>query len=161
MSIPTKIYYNWQQVEVDTFDLYQQIQKSGETIDLVVGVTRGGLVPGVILSHLLNVPFIPITVQLRDGLTIDVDASDIDAVTFSSLNENILIVDDICDSGATFDLLKKNIEKSGDIECVKFASLWYNEGCLFNVHYTARHKNSKLENSWIVFPWESLFNGAR
>ena len=35
--------------------------------DVVVGLTRGGLVPAVQLSHMFNVPLIPLNISLRDG----------------------------------------------------------------------------------------------
>jgi hypoxanthine phosphoribosyltransferase len=35
--------------------------------DLVVGIARGGLIPAVILSHLLDLPLLPIDYSSRKG----------------------------------------------------------------------------------------------
>jgi hypothetical protein len=75
-----KIYLSWDEIEDAVESLAHQIKQSGKKIGSMDGLARGGLIPAVMLSHKLGIPF---------------------------MNENnndegyILIVDDICDTGKT------------------------------------------------------------
>ena len=85
--------------------------------DYIVGLTRGGLVPAVMLSHYLDVPLHTLNVSLRDGngresnLWMAEDAlgyiQEEDRKAnggwkhLASKRKNILIVDDINDQGTT------------------------------------------------------------
>jgi len=45
----------------------RDIANSGWRPHYIVGISRGGLVPAVMISHYLNVPMKPLQVSLRDG----------------------------------------------------------------------------------------------
>ena len=60
-----KIYISWADIDEMVEDLYQQLKD--KNIDKVVGISRGGLIPGVMLSHRLNAGFEPLEWQTRDG----------------------------------------------------------------------------------------------
>ena len=62
---------SWQDVESQIHELAYQINQSGWRPDYVVGITRGGLTPALLLSNLLGVPMDTLKVQLRDGATND------------------------------------------------------------------------------------------
>ena len=106
----------------------RNIYFSGWKPDYIVGITRGGLIPAVMISQYLGVPMHTLGVSLRDGSggesnlwmaedalgpnsrerLVD-DADDIGGIlsAASDLLENgtykeILLVDDINDTGATF-----------------------------------------------------------
>ena len=49
-------------------EIVNQIKQSNWNPDVVISVNRGGCVPGVYLSHILNVPHYVINVQLRDNI---------------------------------------------------------------------------------------------
>ncbi len=56
-----------------------------------------------------------------------------------SKDEKVLIVDDICDSGETFERLSEYIKENINHECdVRFVSLWWNNECDFEPHYYIR-----------------------
>ena len=107
--------------------------------DYIVGLTRGGLVPAVMLSHYLDIPMFTLNVSLRDGdgresnlwMAEDAlgpqtkdrfinDANDIGSIleAASSLLEegatykNILIVDDINDQGSTINWIMDDWKSS-------------------------------------------------
>ncbi len=52
-----KVYISWDDVDEMVEDLYHKLKD--ENIDKVVGISRGGLIPGVMLSHKLNAGFEP------------------------------------------------------------------------------------------------------
>ncbi len=111
---------------------------------LIISIARGGLVPGVYLSHMLGVRNKPVVWQTRDGKineTINIDASE------------ILIIDDINDSGVTFDGVVDDIMAHNDIkrDKIKTVSLWTRHSSKFKVDFTTNNVDT---DDWIVFPWE-------
>ena len=112
--------------------------------NLIVSIARGGLVPGVYLSHMIGGRNKPVSWQTRDGKineTINIDSSE------------ILIVDDINDSGVTFDEVVDNIMAHNDIKRgkIKTVSLWTRHSSKFKVDFTTNNVDT---DDWIVFPWE-------
>lgn len=77
LKIDNKIYLSWDDVNdlVDT--LCEKIITEQPNIDSVFGLKRGGLIPAVIVSHKLGLPW-----------------SDV-------MLPNTLVIDDICDTGVT------------------------------------------------------------
>jgi hypoxanthine phosphoribosyltransferase len=77
-------------------------------------------------------------------------------------SKNILVMDDILDSGATMAELKVIFEKLHDMQVVKeldnikYATLYYNyaNNAEFIPDYYARQIDKSLRDDWIVFPFE-------
>lgn len=69
-------------------------------IDTVVAPSRGGLLFGVIASHKLNVPFVPVQYSSKNGHGDDKDHENVLPDLPSNVHM-ILLVDDIVDSGLT------------------------------------------------------------
>ena len=82
-----KIYLSWDEIENAIESLAHQILKSGKQIGSINGLARGGLIPAVILSHRLEIPFMN-----EDNDT----------------EGHILIIDDICDTGNTLEYYTKH-----------------------------------------------------
>jgi hypoxanthine phosphoribosyltransferase len=87
--------------------------------------------------------------------------------TAGPLRKNILIVDDINDTGATFNWIKEDwpssclpMDKSwGTVwdQNVRFATLTENLASDFSdVRYTCHELNKAEEDVWLVYPWESV-----
>jgi len=72
-----KVYLTWEEVDNLVDILKQKVLDELPEIGSVMGIARGGLIPAVMLSHKLGVPYTNL------------------------INPNTLIVDDICDSGVT------------------------------------------------------------
>ena len=169
-----KEYYSVGKVKGLVLDIIKQMYQDTWKPDYIVGINRGGLTPAVMISHFMNVPMFTLDIQLRDhtrspesNLTMPHDAMD---------NKQILIVDDINDTGATFNWIKENwqaypgtgtnmfgIDLNGLREewkhiwgnNVRFAVLTENLASEFNdVEYCAEEVNKAEDDVWIVFPWE-------
>ena len=120
---------------------------------LIIGIARGGLIPAVHLSHMLSVRMQCIRWQLRDG-----DRQD---PVLVKNNTQVLIVDDINDSGETFcgviDSIRNNSEISEKAleQNIKTVSLFSRKSSKFSVDYSP---NKVDTNDWINFPWEQKNN---
>ena len=174
-----KVYLSWQQVQGHCIEIARQLQKDNWQPDYVVGITRGGSTPAVMLSQFLNAPCEMLKVSLRDGnqsesncwMAEDAfgyiskeDRKDDAVVSDPKLRKNILIVDDINDSGATINWIKQDWQSScipkseqwGTIwhQNVRFAVLVNNESSHADVTYSSMLINKFEDPQWIVFPWE-------
>ena len=153
--------------------------------DYVVGITRGGLPLALRISQLLDCRMETLKVKLRDAVDGEqcesncwmaedafgyVSEFDRDGI-FENLTshpdkkKNILVVDDINDTGATFAWIKQDWQ-SGCLpdnpnwntvwgQNVRFAVMTENLSSEFgevNYHW---HEVNKAENDvWLVYPWE-------
>lgn len=83
-----------------------------QKFDCVVGVSRGGLIPAVITSHMLEVPFTPISYSSTSGAGDNKNHQnslpDIDGTV-------ILVIDDICDTGLTLKEIADHYRNKGKI----------------------------------------------
>ncbi len=142
--------------------------------DYIVGITRGGLVPAVMISHYLNVPMHTLNVSLRDNNTDLGPESNLwmaeDAFGYDKPPKNILIVDDINDSGATINWIMEDW-RSGCFPQgtrwqemwgtnVRFAVLFDNLASKSNVKmdYVGEEVNKAEQDVWIDFPYESWWS---
>ena len=189
-----KIYYSWSDIQGACLDIARQIAKDQWRPDYIVGISRGGLIPATLLSHYLDVPIKPLQVSLRDGGECVSDcgmaedalgypkqerivfnendmASILDAAG-SLLEEgenfkNILVVDDINDSGATIAWIKKDwpascLPDDPDWEHVwgnnvRFATLTNNLASSETVTYSVWEVNKAEDDCWLVYPWEEFW----
>lgn len=141
-----KFYYSWENFQNDILSINSKIYSDSWMPDCVVGIKRGGLIPAVSFSHLFNIPMYTITYQLRDGSGL----LNLSEISDLKIDTKILIVDDICDTGETFEKIQDKINFSN----LKFCSLFYNIRQKFDVNYFARKIDRDKEVDWIVFPWE-------
>lgn len=116
--------------------------------DVVVGISRGGLLPSLIISQHKKIPLIPLTWQTRDGHTQDVQG----LVSILNNYNKILIVDDINDTGLTLTQIDSIVSK------------YTKEVTYYTVvkkpltNFTKSIYSEVVDNDfWIVFPWECLY----
>ena len=176
-----KIYYSWQDIERQCQSIVNQLAQDQWLPDYIVGITRGGNIPATIISHMLNTRCEALKVSLRDSdsesesnswMAEDafgyVHEKDYQSRWDVSLRKNILIVDDINDTGKTLEWIKNDWEsscfkneqhawKSVWGNTVRFAVLTNNAASDFvDELYYATEINKMEEPSWIVYPWECV-----
>ncbi len=146
-----KLWYKWNEMRRDVNTLCRTISLDKFDPQVIVGISRGGLTPGVMMSHWMQKPFKPIKTSLRDF-------PEWEDYLPKKTDERVLIVDDICDSGETFQKISDFITERGvDVE-VRFASLWWNNEVDFEPHYYVQECAKDSEGIWIHFPWEHWWN---
>ena len=178
-----KHYYSWQDVEDACVNIALQMYKDNWRPDYIVGITRGGNIPATILSNMLDIRCEALKVSLRD----DKDGHGSETNCWMSEDafgcvyheeaqrsecdpenkKNILIVDDINDTGATFNWIMqdwmgsclpdhdewKNIWGNN----VRFATITENLSSDFgDVRYSVHEVNKAEEDVWLVYPWENV-----
>ena len=152
-----KLWYPWDEMRRDVNTLCREIVLDKFDPKVIVGISRGGLLPGVMISHWLQKPFKPVKAALRDF-------PEWEDYLPRKTDERVLIVDDICDSGETFQKIKEHIKGprlNSPLELpvdVRFAALWWNNECNFEPHYYAQECAKDSEGIWIHFPWEHWWN---
>lgn len=127
--------------------------------DHIVGIGRGGLVPGAYLSHRTGISLL--SVDHSSG--VPGFADDLLAKVAASLNDgrNILLVDDINDSGNTIQALRGAIARHGGApERLRVAVLIDNQSSVAEVDYRARTIDRASDKRWFVFPWEAMADRA-
>jgi len=113
----------------------------------IVGLSRGGLIPSVIISNMLNIRKV-YSIGLRTYADQEkASNAEVYQVPDISSMQKILLIDDISDSGDSFISIKKMLENKD----VVTASLFLKKRTKFIPDVYA--KKAKDE-SWIVFPWE-------
>tara|TARA_R100001126_G_scaffold94284_1_gene65144 strand:+ start:897 stop:1370 length:474 start_codon:yes stop_codon:yes gene_type:complete len=153
----TKLWYKWNEMRRDVNTLCREILLDGFNPEVIVGLSRGGLTPGVMMSHWMQKPFKPVKASLRDF-------PEWEDYLPKKTDERVLIVDDICDSGETFDRIKSYIKGpriNQPLELpveVRFATLWWNNECNVEPHYYVNEIAKDTTGTWIHFPWESWWN---
>jgi xanthine phosphoribosyltransferase len=184
-----KVYYTDKHIRSCVHSIIREMHNQNWRPDYVVGLTRGGLVPAVMISQYIGCRMETLNVSLRDTtsgpesnlwmaedaygyIPTDERTNNIGALPVTehtsdtTKRKNILVVDDINDTGATLDWIKQDW-MSGCLpsdhhwneiwnQNVRFAVLVNNEASNFkDVDYVGASIN-KLDNpSWIVFPWEN------
>lgn len=169
-----KIFYNWEQVEGACLEIVRQMQQDNWRPDYIVGITRGGAIPAVLISQFLNVPMNALKVSLRDDLDgtesntwMAEDAYGYNGPVGLPMAKNILVVDDINDSGDTIAWIKQDWQSSclpNDKrwnhvwgQNVRFATLTSNMASKETVDYAVWEVNKSEEDCWLVYPWEDFW----
>ena len=111
--------------------------------DVVIGLSRGGLQPAVMLSNYFDVPIIPVSLALRDHQVERLDF-EIDP------GKKYLVIDDINDTGATLERLSQYMVEAQ----WRSAVLINNLPSPFEPDYQGIEINKDEEDVWVVYPWE-------
>lgn len=192
-----KIYYNWSQIEGAVLEIARQLHLDNWRPDYIVGLTRGGLVPASLLSQYTGIKMYTLNVSLRDStvgpesnlwMAEDAygyprsekyieDENDIASILEAASDlletgdnfKNILIIDDINDTGATLNWIKQDWPSGcmpNDTEGwedvwhnnVRFAVLTHNQSSNFkDPDYYCWTVNKAENDCWLVYPWEEFW----
>lgn len=116
--------------------------------DMIIGISRGGLVPARIMSDILGIKDVAILGvrfyseigKTGEGPVITQD------ITMDIKGKKILIVDDVADSGKSLIFARERLK---DAKEVRTATLHYKPGSEYRPDYFV-----ETATAWIVYPWE-------
>ena len=126
--------------------IVEQINISGFNPEVIVSINRGGCIPGVYLSHFLDKPH-----KMIDIKSLNDNSENISS--YIKKNKLVLIIDDINDTGKTFDFVKKTFNNS-DAE-IRFAALINNVTSKTKIDHHGQLIDKSESPVWYVFPWEN------
>lgn len=144
------LYVTWEEIEEASSELAKKIIESGFKPDVIVGILRGGIIPARLLADELGVEEMGVMeVKLYKGVGIRRDKPYLKQPLIADVfGKNVLVVDDISDTGLTLQLALNAITLYGP-KSVRSATLFIKPWTKLVPDYY-----SKTTDKWVVFPWE-------
>jgi hypoxanthine phosphoribosyltransferase len=150
------IKYKIKDFDKDIDTLVRKIKRSKVEFSYIVALSRGGLIPGVVLSHKLGLRLVPISWSTRDHENKESNCwvpEDINS------GKKVLVVDDIVDSGEAlrtmFEDWNLSVCKKLDYNNIYVASLIYNKDQGIVPKFYANKISRKKVPEWFEFWWET------
>ena len=139
----------WDHVYSLLLEIADRIKERDFKADVIVGISRGGLLPARILSDLLDNPHLA---NIKVEFYVDIDQTKevpgiTQPVSVSVKDKRVLIVDDITDSGQSFRLVWETLAQ--EAAEVKTVTLYHKPWSCFTPDIYARETEA-----WVIFPWE-------
>ena len=142
-------YVSWDDVQILCRKLAARIHAERPGLNRILAITRGGLFPAGILARELNIKLIE-TVGMESYSSSDRSAEQSDVRILKEFSQhfahNVLVVDDLADTGRTLKELKKTLVNP--VVVTLFAKP---EG-LPMVDYYA---DEVAQDTWVRFPWDT------
>lgn len=125
-----KVFLSWNWVDQQVSTLTGYINDSVTDLKYVTGIPRGGLIPGAYLSHALDLKYI----QYEEAKNLP-----------ANLRAQVLVVDDICDSGYTL------------LDTMEFGFKTATLSLRYSSPFMPDFYGEKImDDRWLVFPWEKI-----
>jgi hypothetical protein len=150
MGLPCQL-VSWDEFAELARTLGRMIAESGFRPDMIVAIVRGGLVPARVLSDRLDV-FDLATVKIEHyrGAHKSREARIRYALNARVDRRRVLVVDDVSDSGDTFEVALSHVREHGTPAALKTAVLHHKRASRFVPDYFA---GEVVEWRWIIYPW--------
>jgi hypoxanthine phosphoribosyltransferase len=139
MLTPWSVKMSWKSYNLIVKDLVKKIKRSDFVPSLVLYIPKGGAVIGTNLAYVFNCKIYPISEYRK---------FEIDLPCFAK----VLLVDDISDTGETFNRVIKQLKQKLVSE-IKTASLLMRKGSKFKPNFVGKVIEHK---KYIDFPWERI-----
>ena len=155
-----KLIIDWKEYNQIVEKLAIQIYDSGFKPNLLIGIMRGGAPIIDVLSRVFKLKCAYLAVESYSGENIEDKQGELIfsrelSSTVQEMSGNILLCDDLSDTGVTLnksiDWLKKYPPLNGKIKEIKTAVLWKKKDSTFEPDFCAQRLDS---NPWIVQPFE-------
>jgi len=144
-------YLHWSKVDEAIWTLTDYVRKDYK-VDLIVGIARGGLIPAVRMSHIMdNILMRVMDVKFYTDIKEHAEMPRITVpLTEPVEGKNVLIVDDVADTGKTLKVVREDIVKKGAKD-VRIAVIAKKPQSIVDPDYYIFQTDR-----WIIFPWEKM-----
>ncbi len=146
------LYLEWSKVDEAIWTMCDIIKKEYE-FDVIVGISRGGLIPAVRISHIFdNKRLLLMEAKYYKDIGVSNDKPKI-SLAFKKedvTGKKVLLVDDVADTGGTLAAVKEHIESLSPKE-LKVAVVASKPISIVKPDYTVFNTDK-----WIIFPWEKM-----
>ena len=171
-----KVYISEQEIKLAAVKLAATIEQSNFKPDVIVAITRGGMIPAGYVSYFLNIKNIDIvTVSSYEGEDQDVNLLELQETSLreklydiiADSNNRILFVDDLIDTGNTLKFIDDNMYAAINILRSEAGQLGVEVDIdwRYGVLYTESKNEKRLSkkvfsgynkpSGWLVFPWDT------
>lgn len=145
-----KLFLSWDNI-IQLLNLLHNDTKDNDKGRIaILGISRGGLCPAVILSHLKQESeFFTVGVKsYTDTVKGEETVYQLPDCEQLKQYDTLYLVDDICDTGKTLKLLQEKILHPNMISI----SIVYRKNDIFKPNYCGFEI---MDEKWVVFPWEN------
>ncbi|MCG2888076.1 MAG: phosphoribosyltransferase [Sulfolobales archaeon] len=159
-KIPVKV-VSWQEIVDWSYGLAERIIDSGYRVDVIIAIARGGLVPSRILADRLGVVDV---ISLKVEHWVQTASRNPEArikypYTVDLSGKNVLIVDDIADTGDSLILAKDYAKRNFNPKEIRTATL---QVITQTTKYVPDYYYLEVKDwAWFMYPWnywEDLIN---
>ena len=155
-SVLKDLYVSWDEYHALIEQLALSVHESGWRFDSLLCLARGGLRVGDVISRIYDMPLAILAASsyraaagTQQG---SLDISEFITMTGGSLTGNLLLIDDLVDSGVTLTRVIEHLHKRYEaLTEVRTGVLWYKACSVFKPDYCVRYLPT---NPWIHQPFE-------
>ncbi|PTD93788.1 hypothetical protein C9439_07000 [archaeon SCG-AAA382B04] len=154
-----KLFVSWEELEELNKKLVKKIKRNDYNPNAVIGISRGGLPISVRVSHLLELPMGMIEADhyRGDGYGTQQDKAVIKGTLFGKkIKGNILLVDDIIDTGKTMEAVIEELNQIKEIEEIKTGVIHEKPHSCMKPDFCAY---PTPVDKWVVYPFEKMSPG--
>ena len=140
-----KIYITWNEFHQDVKNLCKKIKNSGKDFNKIVAISRGGFIPAGIIAYELDIrKTAVINISTYVGSK-HLKLDEVDNPEYvGRVDEKTLIVDDLSDSGQTFQVMRRQFPNG------TYVTIYAKKRGSQQVDIYERDMPEK----WLVFPWD-------
>jgi len=141
----------WEDIYGLCHQLVRQLHKENFRIDIIVAIARGGYIPGRILSDMLGIQDLTcFKIEHYQGAYRQHEAFVKYPLNADINGRNVLLLDDVCDSGDTFAVGIEHIRQCGTVNEMRTAALHLKTVSKFIPDF---YVEEVREWRWLIYPW--------
>jgi hypoxanthine phosphoribosyltransferase len=141
----------WEAIYTLCRQLARQLRSANYRIDTIVAIGRGGYIPGRILSDMLGIHDLTgFKIEHYQGPEEHHKAFVKYPLCTDVSGKNLLLLDDVSDSGDTFEVGVEHLRQCGPAGDVRTAALHYKTVSKFVPDFYAA---TVSEWRWLIYPW--------
>lgn len=133
------------------YEVSRKITEASISFDVVVGISRGGFPPARLVCDFLNIKTLT-AIQIQHytpGAEAKEEVEITDPINIDLESRNVLVVDDVNDSGKTLKAAVEHI-KTKEVVTVKTAVLHEKENTSFKADFAGSYLT---EWKWLIYQW--------